>query len=347
MRIVFYISGHGLGHAVRAIEVMWALVRKRPDSRIVVRTSAPAWLFRRSAPTAIELHEVAVDTGMAQVDSLQLDEEGTAVEAARFYADFDRRADADARLLRERGAAVVVGDIPPLAFAAAARAAVPSVAIGNFTWDWIYNASPALQRLAPEVVPTIRSSYAQATTALRLPLHGGFDAMGPVTRDIPLIARRSGRERARVREILGVPTDRPVVLVSFGEYGADVPVEEIRRTAPFTILTPPREPQGLNYEDIVAASDVVVSKPGYGIVSDCVANGGALLYTSRGRFAEYDVFVREMPRYLRCRFVSQEDLRAGRWADAIEALLAQPRPPEQPRIDGADVAATQVLELAG
>ena len=36
-------------------------------------------------------------------------------------------------------------------------------------------------------------------------------------------------------------------------------------------------------------------------VSDCIANGTALLYTSRGRFAEYDVLIREMPRYLRCR----------------------------------------------
>ncbi len=50
-------------------------------------------------------------------------------------------------------------------------------------------------------------------------------------------------------------------------------------------------PAGLLYQDLVAAADVVVSKPGYGIVSECVANGTALLYTSRGRFIEYDLFV--------------------------------------------------------
>ena len=61
---------------------------------------------------------------------------------------------------------------------------------------------------------------------------------------------------------------------------------------------------------------MVISKPGYGIVSECIANGAALLYTSRGRFMEYDVFVAEMPRVLRCREISQEDLFAGRWADA-------------------------------
>jgi hypothetical protein len=52
-----------------------------------------------------------------------------------------------------------------------------------------------------------------------------------------------------------------------------------------------------------------------------------------------------MPRVLRCRYISQEDLLAGRWADAVEALLAQPPPPERPRVDGADVAADTIINL--
>ena len=64
---------------------------------------------------------------------------------------------------------------------------------------------------------------------------------------------------------------------------------------------------GVRYEDLVAAADVVVTKPGYGIVSECIANGAALLYTSRGHFVEHDVFVSEMPRVLRCRFIDQQD----------------------------------------
>ena len=93
----------------------------------------------------------------------------------------------------------------------------------------------------------------------------------------------------------------------------------------------------------MAAADVVVSKPGYGIVSECAANGAALLYTSRGPFAEYDVMLAEMPRMLRCRYLAQEDLVAGHWREAIEALLAQPLPAERPRVDGAAVAAEMIF----
>src|SRR5204863_361743 len=84
---------------------------------------------------------------------------------------------------------LVVGDIPPLAFAAAARAGVKALALGNFTWDWIYGNYPAFEALAPDVVPTMRAAYAAATRALRLPFHGGFEPMAAVTGDIPLIAQ--------------------------------------------------------------------------------------------------------------------------------------------------------------
>jgi len=79
-------------------------------------------------------------------------------------------------------------------------------------------------------------------------------------------------------------------------------------------------------------------------VSECVANGTALLYTSRGRFAEYDVMLAEMPRLLRCRYLAPRDLLAGNWGGAIEALLAQPPPTGQTRVDGAAVAASMILE---
>ena len=121
--------------------------------------------------------------------------------------------------------------------------------------------------------------------------------MAAVTSDIPLIARRSRRDPAETRRLLGVPAGRPLVLASFGAYGAPLPYDAIRATGQFTLLSVEQlPPHGLEYQDLVAAADVVVSKPGYGIVSECIANDTALLYTSRGHFIEYDVFVAEMPR---------------------------------------------------
>ena len=229
---------------------------------------------------------------MVQIDSLRLDEEATAIEAARFYRDFNRRVEHEANILGQLRADVVIGDIPPLAFS------LPSVPACRRSRSGI---SPGTGFTASTPLSTgwrrmscrrFARRMQRRRTRLRLPLHGGFEPMAEVTRDIPFVARRSKRERDEIRRALGLPGDRPVVLASFGAYGADIPVDELSRSRRFTLLAPRREPPtGLRYEDLVAASDVVISKPGYGIVSECVANGAALLYTSRGRFAEYDVFV--------------------------------------------------------
>ena len=227
MLIVFYISGHGFGHASRDIELINALVAARADVRIVARTTVPAWLFAR-ARTAVDIQPIETDTGLVQIDSLRFDERESARRAAAFYRTFDERVDAEARVLRTLGADLVVGDIPPLAFAAAERAGVRSMAIGNFTWDWIYGVYPAFEELAPDVIPTIRAAYATATRALRLPFHGGFEPMAAVTDDIPLIARRSRRDPADTRRLLGIADDRPLVLASFGAYGAPLPYDAVR-----------------------------------------------------------------------------------------------------------------------
>ncbi|HKF64950.1 MAG TPA: hypothetical protein VKB36_00420, partial [Vicinamibacterales bacterium] len=284
--IVFYISGHGFGHASRSIELIRALVRRRPDLRITVKTTAPMWLFERLPAVSYERFDT--DVGMTQHDSLTIDVADTTARAARFYRDFDRRADAEAAWLSASGVQLVLADIPPLAHAAAARASLPSIAIGNFTWDWIYEGLPTFERDAPGVIQTIRDAYRDSTCALRLPMHGGFAAMSKVT-DIPMIARRSTITRDQARRAMHVPDDRLFALVSFAGHGLDVPFERIADEQGLTVLSPAAAlPPPLEYPDLVAAADVVISKAGYGIVSECVASETPLLYTSRGCFLEYD-----------------------------------------------------------
>ena len=342
MVIAFYISGHGFGHASRSIELIRALVDRNPSLHVLVKTTAPKWLVDVAALERVSWQHIETDVGMTQHDSITIDLADTIRRAVEFYRRFDRRADAEARTLEAESTALVLGDIPPLAHAAAARAGIRSIGIGNFTWDWIYEHYPAFQADAPAVLEQIRKSYALADRALRLPMHGGFATFKEVV-DVPLVARRSTRPREETRRMLNVPADRPLVLASFGAYGVSGMVpehEDLTVLAPAAALAPP-----LRYQDIVAAADLVLTKPGYGIVSECIANGTPMLYTSRGDFAEYDVFVAEMPRYLRCRFIPEDDVKAGRWRAHIDALLAQPAPPERVQINGAEVAAETIVGL--
>ncbi len=359
MTIVFYVSGHGYGHAVRCAEVMRAILARAPGARIHARTTAPAWLF--PAGGAVHLSEASLDVGVLQAHSLTLDPDAT---WRAMGAILDRAEDlvaAEAGFLRALGARVVVGDIPPPAFEAARRAGVPGLAIANFSWDWIYRAYlPAEPRFGP-LIDAMSSLYAAATLCLRLPFHGDLSVF-PAFRDIPLIARRSVRGRAGARRDLGIG-DGPLALLSFGGFGlAPLPVAAIARAYPaWTFLVPwipgERGPANLRvldgrtirHEDLVAAADVVVTKPGYGIVAECLAGGARVLYTSRGDFPEYPILEAALRRHAQARFVAPEDLLAGRIGEALDAVLEASDPIERlpdAAFEGAAAAAEAILALA-
>jgi len=364
--LLFYISGHGFGHAARAIQVVNAIARREPSVRIVLRTSVPEWFLRASLEAPADILPVVTDPGVVQPDSLSIDEDETARRAAAFYRDFETRIGGEAQVIRALDPAIVLGDIPPLAFAAAGAAGVPSIAISNFTWDWIYEGFPGFDALAPGVRRTIAEGNAQASLALRLPFFGGFASVTRIE-DMPLVARRATVAGDETRRRLRLPSDRPVVLATFGGHGGNVPLADAAGNGSFLLVAtdyevgqeaPPHpnlrvvsagelRAASLTYTDLLAAADVVATKLGYGIVSECIANDVALLYTLRGRFAEQDVFVREMPAVLRTRAIDREHLIGGCWAESIEALLAQPAPIETMRADGADVTAARVLDALG
>jgi L-arabinokinase len=374
--IVFYISGHGFGHAARQIEVLNALHAIAPDIRLIVRTAAPRWLFDLTLRAPIDWRPLECDSGVLQLDSLTVDVTGTLRDAKAFYDALDARAAEEATQLRSLDPAVVVGDIPPLAFAAAHRAGIRSVAVGNFSWDWIYEGYDEAVAEAPDLLATIREAYSHAELALRLPLHGGFAPFGTV-RDVPFIARRSRRQPDEVRTHFGLP-DSSLVLASFGGYGMkrlDLGAlseltgytvvltanpattrrgREVGREAPLPTLPNTVRlldegrlyAEGFRYEDLVGTVDVVATKPGYSIIAECAANDAAILYTSRGRFIEYDMLVREMPRYVRSEFISNEDLMSGSWQPALDRLMAKRKPPS-PDVTGAEVVASVISSYVG
>jgi L-arabinokinase len=359
--VAFYISGHGFGHASRQIEIINALGPLLPAGFVVVvRTSAARWLFDRTLTTAVTLLPGDCDTGIVQIDSLRLDESATVRKAAEFYAGIRSRTAAEGAILQEHDTRLVVCDAPPLACSAASAIGIPSIVVSNFTWDWIYEGyEQRFAAEAPGVLGLIRDAYATASAGWRLPMHGGFATIAPIV-DLPLVARHATRSREETLEALRLPSGRPLALSSFGGYGlSGFDLASLDCLDSWTVVitgqTPMSVPpgialveeaqiydRGLRYEDLVAAVDVVVTKPGYGIISECIANGTALLYTSRGHFAEYDTLVREMPRLLRCAYLDQESLLAGRWRQALDALLACPAPAPRPATDGAQVAAAAI-----
>ena len=157
---------------------------------MTVRTAAPRWMFDLTMTRTVDWRPRESDTGIVQIDSLSLDAVTTIQRAEAFHRQLSEDARGEASWLRREGVTLVVADIPALPIAAAAEAGIPAIALGNFTWDWIYAGYEDQLRHGSELIGRLREAYAKAELALRLPMSGGFDMFSRVV-DLPFIARRS------------------------------------------------------------------------------------------------------------------------------------------------------------
>jgi hypothetical protein len=123
--VLFFISGHGFGHASRQVEIMRALATEVPGLRVLVRSAVNPALLTRTLTVPFELRPGPCDTGIVQTSSIQHDDDATVREAVRFYATYDARIDAEVSALAADHISLIVSDIAPLAFEVAARLQVP------------------------------------------------------------------------------------------------------------------------------------------------------------------------------------------------------------------------------
>jgi L-arabinokinase len=351
----YYISGHGLGHASRSCRIISALTARYPAVRCEVVSDAAPWFLAGNLPPGVAVTFSTLDVGVRQLDSLIMCPEATIQACRQLQAQASGLIAAEAERLRRDRAALVVTDVAALPCAAAAAAGIPAVILSNFTWDWIYaeflDAYPELAT----IIPWQRDCYRQAHLALRLPFHGPMPPPLEII-DLPLVTRHSTTPAETVRRHLGLADDQRLALLSFGGFGLKTaPLEGLAQLTGWVFLAEPvladghpqlrPLPPGFAYPDLVNAADAVITKPGYGIVAECLAHNTPVIYTSRGNFREEALLVAGLQRYGRAVAIDNQQLRRGDFKQALERLLMLPQPAEALATNGAEVAAGHLASL--
>lgn len=351
--LVFYVSGHGYGHATRAALVLERLAAAMPV-RAHVRSSAPARFF---AGTGAALSAGLEEPPLIQRGGLDVDWEASLRVQREALERRGAAVAAEAGWLTSLRPDLVLSDAPSLACEAAAKAGVPSRLITNFTWDWVYGERAKTDPRWMPIAGRMAEAYSAAAGAWRLPGAGGFATVSRVE-DAGLVARRASLARSDARAALGVPADgKPLVLVSFGGYGAALPRLGASALAGFHFAGFGPKPAGLAagwtaldahparpHAEAVAACDVLLGKPGYGTFAEGAAHGAAIVYVDRPDYAEAGALTAWIKTVASCRELARDDFEAGRWADALDAVLRQPARPPVPA-DGAERIALRLRAL--
>jgi hypothetical protein len=357
-RIAYYITPHGFGHAVRSLVVINELFRYRPGLEIVVVSDVPEYLIRQNLTRAVDYRRRRLDVGLVQLDSLRFDLPATVARLRALYDDREQLVEEEIAFFRDQRIGAIICDIPFLPFRAAARYRIPRIGLGNFTWDWIYRAYADAGEKWQAVIPWIQDAYRQCELFLQLPMHGDCSVC-PRIIDVPLVTRRATRPRAEVRSMLGAGAYGRMYLISFTDLDLS-PAACLRLEQMADTLFVYKKPLLLNlcngrclddlplsYADVVAGVDGVITKPGYGIVADCLAHGTPMIYSDRGLFPEYEILVQAIEAQLNAVYLPSAELYAGNWESAIQQLEARLLPVPAISDAGGRVCAEAILAHLG
>jgi UDP:flavonoid glycosyltransferase YjiC (YdhE family) len=351
-RIGCCISGHGFGHATRAIAVMQALSRRVAVTLTIV-TQAPAWLFAESLCVPFDLHAEAVDVGLVQHSALVEDLPATLQALAAFSSQAEERVARIAGHLA--GCHLVLCDIAPWGIAAAQQANIPSILIENFTWDWIYEGyADRWPQLGPHI-DVLRALFHLADYHIQT-----RPVCAPTACDLVVdpVARALVRPE-QVRQRLYLESGQKVVLLTMGGLGIEaVSLQPLLQRPDLVFVLPGKSRENeftgnlrflgreaaWYHPDLVAAVDLVVGKLGYSTVAEAYRAKTPFAYVTRRDFRESASLAAFVDEQLFSWKIPQECLSNGRWLEALP-----PFPAEQARIprtmNGADQVAIWLADL--
>ena len=344
--IAFYITAHGYGHAARSLKVIEALQEHQPVT-VVTRVS-PSFFSGRLGPS-LSLRPRAFDLGLIQIDSVRGDVAATLRAYQPLMGQTEELIDEEVAFLRDSGVKLVVVDSPALPLSAARRCGIPGLALTSFGWDYIY--SPFVQEDPgwSQVCEWFQRHYRAATFGLQYPFAAPIEAIAS-REEVPLVATPGRVCREAIAARSGADPDKPWVLVWFHQLEPDLGALESLPVEIFTVGSlgwPIANGHQVDMEfvDLLASCDAVVSKPGFGILSDCIANRKPLVYVPRTDFREAQLLEVAIQRHLRYACITPQALYAGDWQPSLEQARMAPEPEQTVAVGGAEQIAARVLSF--
>ncbi|KAJ4754723.1 Galactokinase [Rhynchospora pubera] len=353
----YYVTGHGFGHATRVVEVVRHLVGAGHDVHVV--TGAPEFVFTTEIQSPnLHIRKVLLDCGAVQADALTVDRLAS-LEKYHQTAVVPRASilATEVEWLNSIKADLVVSDVVPVACRAAADAGIRSVCVTNFSWDFIYSEYVmAAGYHHRSVVWQIAEDYSHCEFLLRLPGYCPMPAFRDVI-DVPLVVRRLHKSRAEVRKELGISEDVKVLIFNFGGQPAGwILKQEWLPDGWLCLVCGASENQELppNFvklakdvytPDVIAASDCMLGKIGYGTVSEALAYKLPFVFVRRDYFNE-EPFLRNMlENYQGGVEMIRRDLLTGHWKPYLERALTL-KPSYDGQINGGEIVARILQDTA-
>ncbi|MBO9130018.1 glycosyltransferase [Bacillus sp. 165] len=290
--IAYYISDYGYGHASRSIALIRELLKRDEDVQIIICHSFALSFLQDSLKeynSSIIYHKVKTDVGyVLKQHSLEVDTAALEKKCREYLDYLPFVAKEEAVFLEAHHVQLIVSDITPLAFEIGEILGVPSIGVSNFTWYTAY------QGLVSEgVLSQLYDSYRKMT--MFYALAGSSEPSWGEVHKFGFFSRTAdSAEVKRIQTTLNPLGNKKLVFMPIGmkidigdlsdwdfwnqEGCVFIVSSNMDVSHPNVVKIPFDYTESQNY---AAASDVMISKAGWGTVSEAVTNTKPLIVINR------------------------------------------------------------------
>lgn len=296
----YYISDYGYGHAARSIAIIRSLLH-RGHYRVVICSGKTLGFLQDSLQGLgghINLHfrECSSDLGyILKPHSIEPDLDVFKQEYADYISNMSMDIQREADFISTEKMDLVISDISPIPIAAAKLARVRSLAISNFTWYTAYQQLIDTNHLVPLSAAYSKTDFyihLAGSTEPRWEQRGstkaGFFCRTPNIEEV-----------RRLRNVLNPDQNKLIVYFPLGMSIQAGSLDSFKMwqndsclfVVSANMITSHKNAHKIpeNYtesQNYVAASDVIITKPGWGTVSEGVLFNKPLILLNRGLMNE-------------------------------------------------------------
>ena len=335
IRIAYFISPHGFGHAARASAVIQAIADLFPDIQFEIFTTVPEWFFKESLTCAYHYNHELVDIGLIQATPLIEDLDATLSALGNFLPFSKSLISHLADFLVTINCRLIVCDISPLGLVVAHKAQIPSLLIENFTWDWIYEGYLETKPGFEKFVTILRNAFSYCdfhiqTKPLCLP-------SSTVQLCVPPISRKAVCSSVQIRDKLQILPDQQVVLFTMGGVETDYSMIKKLQFPPSVVVIIPGGSRTIQrvgnfillphhstfyHPDLIEATNIVIGKIGYSTIAETYYAGIPFGFIPREQFRESSVLAQFIRQNIPSISISFDDLNSPHLLEKTHHLLS-------------------------
>ncbi|MGX5475099.1 glycosyltransferase family protein [Bacillus toyonensis] len=333
---VFYISEYGFGHATRCIALIRAILSTREDVHVIICNSFAMQFIRASLAEyedKVIFHDVETDIGFVlKESSLELDKEKLEKSYEEFCTKLPQKINNEMDFLSAFSVDCIISDISPIAFEIADKLEVPSIGISNFTWYTAYKNS-----IPDNSLQVFKNMYKKMDYFYTLAGSDEENLARLNTTSFNFYSRTINLlEVKRLRNKLNPTGEKQVIFMPLGmkidigditklplwnderyvfimSYNMKIKHKNVHKI-------PENYTESQNY---VAVADCIISKAGWGTVSEAILQNKSLLIIDRKGMSEDQNTIRFLKDNNLCNLITWEELQSidiGRYMDKQDSI---------------------------